>query len=83
MVPGMSKHNYAASATYLSSKPGNASPNYKSRSFAGVVIHVEGTIRTLGTCDHDICDPVLDCVLILESSLTSGLFIRKIDMESE
>ena len=76
MVPGMSKRSYAASAIYLSSKLGNASPNYKSRSFAGVAIHVEGTIRTLGTCDHDICDPVLDCVLILESSLTSYLYVK-------
>jgi len=73
----MSKHSYAASATYLSSSElGNAGPDYKSRSFAGVVIHVEGTIRTLGTCDHDLCDPVLDCALTLESSLASYLYVK-------
>jgi hypothetical protein len=76
VVPGMPKHSYRASATYLSSKSGNASPNYKSRSFAGVVVHVEGTIRTLGTYDHDLCDPVLDCALTSESSLTSYLYVK-------
>lgn len=49
---------------YVNGASGNASPDHKSSSVAGVAIHVKRTIRTLGFGYHDSCCTISDTLIV-------------------